>query len=565
MKTHVLRDVLRKNRNTILIYLALGITTSFLGSFVARYFATVVDRFTDGTFSLSMALFYGGALILLCGLNYLDNIPDQALHHGIYLDLKLAALKKISTIAYAAYQGIGTGQLVQRIENGAYAGRGILYGFWFRLIRELLPSMLFSMLFILGISKAITLTILAGYVVVFVITNVLLKALYKIKERILTNEEALNRYLVRGFMELVVFRLNKRFESEIRKADAAKGEIVASKVRMKMIHEAFFTLFALLVILIKIAIIVYAWQSKSLSIGEVVALITLTDGAYTPIAIFNVLYIDLKLDKAAFDRYRAFLHAPDDAHLTHGQHVQTVRGDVAFDRVACRYGERTVLRAFDLRIPNGGTVALVGESGSGKSTVAKLLTGLIKPCDGCIRVDGMALGDIALTSYYDHIFYITQDAPVFDGTLRENIVFDDPVDDVRIIEALHAVELGEWFSKMQDGLDTALGEKGMTLSGGERQRLALARLWFSDARIVVLDEATSAMDNLTERAVLGAIMRRLRGRTVIAIAHRLHTIQDFDDIVVMRDGDIVAQGTFAELLDSDAYFNALYQKEQQDA
>ncbi len=560
----ILKQVAKENKLTIAIYLAIGLTTSFLGSFTAKYFQILVDNFTAGTFTLGIVAIYGASYISLYLLHYIDNIPDNKLQHGIYLDLKLAALKKVSRIDYLAYQNIGTGQLIQRIENGADAGVNMLYGFWLRIIRELLPTMIFSVLFIFGISKVITVTIIAGYAVVFCISNLLLKALYSVKERILDNEEKLNRYLVRGFMELVVFRLNKRFAAEINKARAAKDEIVAAKVKMRMIHEAFFTIFAILVAFVKIAMIVYAWQSRSLSIGAVVALIALVDSAYTPIAIFNVLYVQYKLDKTAFGRYKEYINASDDENLTNGSHIAAINGDISCNSVTFKYGERLILDNFNLSIQKGAAIAFVGESGSGKSTIAKLLTGLIKPIGGNIRIGDRHLSSLQLNSYYDHIFYISQDAPVFDGTLRENIVFDNAAEDKSILEALAKVGLSELYSKLEQGMETRLGEKGLKLSGGERQRLALARLWFSAAQIIILDEATSAMDNITEQNVMREITAHLRGKTIIAIAHRLSSIKDFDTIIAIQNGEVVANGTFEQLLISNEYFNELYKKERKD-
>jgi len=160
--------------------------------------------------------------------------------------------------------------------------------------------------------------------------------------------------------------------------------------------------------------------------------------------------------------------------------------------------------------------------------------------------------------YYDCITYITQESPIFDGTLRENLVFDKNVEDYEIIKALEQVELLDLYNKLENGLDTELGERGTALSGGERQRLALARLWFSQANIIILDEATSAMDNITEEIVMNRVMDLLRTQTVIVIAHRLNSIRKFEHIVVLREGRIVGQDSFNKLLENNAYFKDLY-------
>lgn len=211
-----------------------------------------------------------------------------------------------------------------------------------------------------------------------------------------------------------------------------------------------------------------------------------------------------------------------------------------------------------MNIRCGENIAFVGESGPGKSTLAKLLIGLLKPNDGKILIDNYNLADVNLNSYYDYIAYISQDSPIFDGTLRENLVFDKYIDDEQLIKVLEQVYLADLYHKLKKGLDTELGERGITLSGGERQRLALARLWFSDAKIVILDEATSAMDNITEENVMNRVMNLLKSKTVIVIAHRLNSIRNFERIVVFREGRVAGQDDFDKLLKNNSYFKNLY-------
>jgi ATP-binding cassette subfamily B protein len=553
-----LKEIISKNKILIGGYVALGIILAWLNNFSANFYQKLIDGFTNRTLTIFDIAVYGSVLIVLCILNYLDEYPGRKLEHSIFLDLKMKALDKISRIDYQVYQTMGTGKLVQRIENGASAGKNILFNYYFCLIRQLIPSIIFSVLFIYQISKPIMYTILAGYVLVFAVTNLLLKMLYQIKERILSNEEKMNHYLVRGFMEMVVFRINKRFSYEIKKAENAKKEIVASKVKMTLIHEAFFAIFALLVTFIKIGIISYGWLTKSLSIGSVIALITLIDNAYTPIAIFNVLFVQYKLDKSAFKRYEEFLNSYDDKQLQQGSDIRKICGKISFDKLCFRYGKRIIFENLSVSIAHGEKVALVGESGSGKSSLIKLLLGLLKPNSGTIWIDKYNLSETNLNSYYDHISYISQESPVFDGTLRENLVFDKVVSDEKLIEVLDKVNLLDLYVKLKDGLNTELGERGITLSGGERQRLALARLWFKDTDIVILDEATSAMDNLTEEVVMNQVTQLLKNKTVIVIAHRLNSIRNFERIIVLNEGKIIGHGSFDYLMKTNSYFKELY-------
>ncbi len=378
------------------------------------------------------------------------------------------------------------------------------------------------------------------------------------KERILNNEEALNRFLVRGFMEMVVFRMAHQFSDELQKAQGSKKEIVDTKVKMNMIHKAFFTIFALLIACLDIAVLVYAWQTKSLSLGAVVALITLIDNAYTPIAIFNVIYVQYKLNKAAFSRYGEFLDMQDDKQLDGGIIPKPFSGEISVKKLSFWYGERQILNSISFEIRSGDKVALVGEAGSGKSTVIKLLIGLLKYGEGEILLSGENLANISLEALYRRMTYLPQEAPVFDGTVRENIVFDRDIPDTEIRKVLEQVELLSLVDELPNGIDTQIGEKASSLSGGERQRLALSRIWFEDSDIVIFDEATSALDNLTEGVVMKRILDYLSNMTVLAIVHRFTNIQNFDCILVFRDGEIVGQGTFDELMNNNEYFVKLY-------
>ena len=553
-----IKEILKKNSIWVLVYIGLGIFNSFVANYKVDYFQKVIDGLADRTLAFAGVATYGFILLVNYGMNYLDNYPEKKLEHGIYLDFKLLSLRKISTIDYTEYQKIGTGKLVQRIENGSTAGRNVLFNFWLCLIRDLLPTIVFSVYFIWKIDKKVTYVLFVGYMLIFIITNILLKFLYKIKEKILNSEELLNHYLVRGFMEMLIFRMSKQFPNEIKKTNNAKESIVSAKVKMNMIHEAFFTIFALLVAMLDIGILFYAWKTQNLTVGSVVALIALIENAYTPIAIFNVLYVQYKLDKASYKRFEEFLGLKDDDQLRNGNAINADVGEIAIKNLSFQYGERKIIDDLSLSIKKGEKIAFVGESGSGKSTLIKILLGLLKYNQGKVRLGDMELSGICLNNLYDRVSYLSQDAPVFDGTIKENLVFEKKVSEEQMLGALSEVQLSHLVENLAEGLNTEIGEKGTCLSGGEKQRLALARLWFEDSELVILDEATSAMDNLTEENVMKSVMQKMKDKTVIAIAHRLNSIAGFDRIILFREGKIVGQGTFEELLRTDSYFMDLY-------
>lgn len=550
--------ILKKNKGLIVSYLLTGLTVSFLDNYAASYFQNIIDGLAERNLTAVTLSVYGVVLVLNYILSYLEEYPGNALDHNLYLDFKIFALEKIGKIQYCVYQTLGTGKLVQRIENGALAGKSMIFDFYFRVIRELIPKIIFSVFFVWQINHFITYCLLFGYVIVFLITNLLLKVLYKWKERILVHEEELNHFLVRGIMELVIFRFSRQYPGEIKKAECAKNVIVDSKVKIKLIHESFFTIFALLIAVLEIGVIIYVWKTNTITIGALVALIALIDHAYTPIAIFNVIFVQYKLDRASYYRFVEFLDSPDDDQIAYGRKADSLAGNIRIQNLEFSYGERKVLKNINLSIYAGEKVAFVGESGCGKSTLIKLITGLIKYDRGDIFIDDQQLSEIMLDSMYKSISYISQEASVFEGTLKENIVFDTEVSEEVIENVLSKAGLSEFYDRLPNGMQTVLGERGTLLSGGEKQRIAMARLWFHGGNLIVLDEATSAMDNLTEENILKNLLTDLSGKTIISIAHRLTSIKNFDRIVVFRDGEMIGQGTFAELMSENKYFQELY-------
>ncbi len=553
------KEVIKNNLKMIVFYVLIGIIITFLDLYEVTYYQKILDAFQFKTLTLTPLIIYGVLLILSTILGYLENYPEQQVKNKLYLDFKLQSLKKMKSIDYLDYLKIGTGRLTQKVEDGATASRDIMIDFWLKLFRYLLPTALFSLLFIYKVKHEFVLFVFLGYLIVVIISNIILKRLYKLKEKILLNQEYLNKHLVRGFMELVVFRTNKKYDTEIEITKDGIKNIVDAKTKIKLVHEIFFTVFALIVSILKVIVLGYAVLKSDLSVGAIVTVISLLGRAYEPIAIFNVEYVDYKLNKVTVNKYIELLDLKDDKALNEGKTINNLQGNVEFEKVSYSYvDDKDVINNLSFKIKANTSTALVGESGSGKSTIIKLIMGLIKYKKGNIFIDGNELSTINLNHLYDNITYVSQEAPIFDGTLRENLIFDKDINDEEIIRVLKLVSLNKFYEKLSEGLNTELGEKGVKMSGGERQRVALARLFFDDSRIIILDEATSAMDNITEKIVMDNIVKELNKKTLIVIAHRLETIKNVDNIYVLKDGVIKEQGSYKELIEKNGYFKNLY-------
>ena len=554
------KEVIKNNLKMIIFYVLIGIIINFLDLYSVTYYQKILDSFQFKTLTLTPLIIYGLLLIISTILGYIENYPEQQVKNKLYLDFKLQSLKKMKTIDYLEYQKIGTGKLTQKVEDGSIASRDILIDFYLKLFRYLIPTALFSLIFIFRVKKELVLFVFLGYIIVIIVSNLILKKLYKLKENILYNQEYLNKHLVRGFMELVVFRTNKKYDTEIEVSNEGIKNIVNSKTKIKLVHEIFFTVFAFIVNVLKVVVLGYAVLKSDLSVGAVVTVLSLLGKAYEPIAIFNVEYVDYKLNKVTVKKYIDFLDTTDDENLITGKKIKEIDGKIEFKNVTYSYSDssKNIIEDLSFTINKNSSIALVGESGSGKSTIIKLIMGLIKYKDGSILIDKNELKEINLNSLYDSVTYVSQDSPIFDGTLRENLILDKKINDEEIIKVLKLVNLDKFYERLEKGLSTELGEKGIRMSGGERQRVALARLFFDNSKIIILDEATSAMDNITEKEVMENVLTKLKHKTIIIIAHRLETIKDVDNIFVLNDGKIVEEGKYQELLEKNGYFKRLY-------
>jgi subfamily B ATP-binding cassette protein MsbA len=244
--------------------------------------------------------------------------------------------------------------------------------------------------------------------------------------------------------------------------------------------------------------------------------------------------------------------------------LQAVRREIAFERVDFRYapGGEPVLQDVDVRVPVGTMVAIVGSSGAGKTTLVDLVPRFYDPQGGAIRVDGVDIRDVTLSSLRAQVAIVGQHTVLFNDTVRNNIAYgmpDAPMD--RVIEAARRANAHGFIERMRNGYDTMVGEQGLSLSGGERQRLAIARAILKNAPVLILDEATSALDTESERVVQEALDTLMKDRTTFVIAHRLSTVRNADVILVIEGGRIVERGRHEELLSRDSRYRVFYMKQ----
>lgn len=296
--------------------------------------------------------------------------------------------------------------------------------------------------------------------------------------------------------------------------------------------------------------------------GTFVAFLAALIMLYTPIKSIGNNYVALQSALLALERIYKILDTTsyETNDGTGTKVLKDIKKEIKFNDVCFSYdGQREVLHKVNLTVPVGSKVALVGNSGGGKSTVTALIPRLYEIDSGSITIDGTDIKDFTISSLREQIAMVFQDNFLFDGTVRENLLYGkENATDEEIAFAIKSAYLDEFVKKLPQGLDTMIGERGLLLSGGQKQRLAIARAILKNAPVVILDEATSALDNKSEKVVQQALDKLMEGRTTIVIAHRLSTIMDSDKILVINDGHVVEEGSHSELLAKNGPYSVLY-------
>jgi ABC-type multidrug transport system fused ATPase/permease subunit len=299
----------------------------------------------------------------------------------------------------------------------------------------------------------------------------------------------------------------------------------------------------------------------TMTLGELVSFLFFLALFYEPVARLHGLNQMLQAARAAGERVFDILDAPMEIMTPLRRTVlrQPVRGDVLYEHVTFSYtGERVVLRNVSLHAKPGEMIALVGPTGAGKSTLVNLLPAFYEPSAGSIRIDGQGINSISLESLRGCISIVSQEPFLFNGTVRENILYGKlQATEVEMIAAAQAANCHEFISRLTQGYDSRVGERGVKLSVGEKQRVSIARALLRNAPILILDEATASVDTATERLIQEALEHLMRDRTSFVIAHRLSTIRSADQILVLRHGQIVERGTHAELLGQEGLYAKL--------
>ena len=416
-----------------------------------------------------------------------------------------------------------------------------------------------------SINKALTLIMFAiiPFIIIFtILTRRTMFEAMKNSRKEMSNVNSTLENSISGIRETKAYVAHHYEQCKFRKTNEMFAKYRIQSVKWIGIYSSVMELLTDVLYLVIIFIGgVFMIQGK-LNAADFTAFLLYINMFINPIHRFVTLFEQLQEGMSGFSRFYEIITTPDE--LDEGTVViDDIRGDVAFENVTFSYsaddGAKAVISNLSLELKAGNTVALVGPSGGGKSTVCNLIPRFYNVGSGRITVDGIDVKDITLDSLRRNIGIVSQSVFLFDGTIRENIAYGCPdATDEMVMDAAKKANIHDFILTLENGYDTEVGERGVKLSGGQRQRVSIARVFLKNPKLLILDEATSALDNVTEMQIQESLEKLSSGRTVIVVAHRLSTVKNADEIVVIDRSGIVERGSHEELLKQDGEYKKLY-------
>ena len=478
-------------------------------------------------------------------------------------ELRAKVQKKVLSLPIAFFDNTKSGALVSRIMSDVEGVRNLIGTGLVQLIGGTITAII-SLVLLLNISWSMTLFVL---IPVGVFGFIALKAFAYIRPIFKQRRKISAEVNGRLTETLAGVRVIKAFNAEDQENRVfEKGvDLLFQNVKKSLTATALMTSSSTFLLGIASTGIMgiggYKIIEGTLTIGDFISFTLLLGFMIAPIVQMSNIGSQLTEALAGLDRTEELMNQQaEDEDEQRNITLKAFRGDLEFDQVSFAYEEnKDVLTNINFKAPSGSVIALVGSSGSGKSTIAGLSATFLNPKSGVITVDGQDITKVKLNSFRKHLGVVLQDEFLFEGTIKENILFPRPnATETQLQYAVEAAYVNEFTDRFEDGLNTLIGERGVKLSGGQRQRIAIARAILADPKIIILDEATSNLDTESEVLIQKSLAQLTKNRTTIVIAHRLSTIRKADQILVVEQGQIVERGTHDELIKIQGRYLDLY-------
>ena len=579
-------------RRDLTVFLVLIVVAAFVAVLNPLIFKKIIDdgigtdppETGDPGLVIALALLVAGLALVDGALQLWSKWCSTRIGEGLIYDMRSQVYAHIARMPIAFFTRTQTGALISRLNNDVMGAQSAFTGTLSGVVSNVIGVVL-TLIAMLILSWQITLLSLVLLPVFIIPAKLIGTKLQELTRESYALDAAMNnemteRFNVSGALLVKLFGRPDTDNASFREKAARVRDIGITRAMYGRVFFVSLTTVAALATAMVYGVGGVLAASGSLGVGTVVALAAYLTRLYGPLTALSNVRVDVMTALVSFERVFEVLDLePMVVDRSDAVDIAAGAAAIEFDDVVFAYPSATqvslaslesvatldtapsttVLRGVSFRVEPGQLVALVGPSGAGKTTLGQLVTRMYDVTSGAVRIGGVDVRDASMHSLRDAVGVVTQDAHMFHDTIRANLLYAAPdATDDQLWEVLDAAQVGAFVRALPEGLDTLVGDRGYRLSGGEKQRMAIARLLLKAPGVVVLDEATAHLDSESEAAVQRALSTALAGRTSLVIAHRLSTVRQADQILVVQDGQIVERGRHDELLERGGVYTELY-------
>ena len=557
-----LMDVLKPYRGAVTVLVILTVIANAFTLAVPKIIANSIDAYSLGHFVLGAILLKLGVIaVLIFIFTYLQNISQVYVSEKAARDLRNKLSEKISMQTYTYVERVTSAKLLTNLTADVDAVKSF--------VSQAIPSIVSSIFLIIGASVLLFMTNwrlaipvllvvpIIGIMFGYVLTRV--RALFKKTQEAI---DWLNKVINESILGAALIRLLNSREIEKKKFLSANTEARDISLKILALFSSLIPLITFCVNFATIGIVLLGGHyviAGSMSLGSFTAF-----NSYLAILIFPILVIGFMSNViasagASYGRISEVLNAPDEKKS--GTVDALLKGSIEVKNVGLSFGQKVALKDISFRITPGTKTAIIGPTGAGKTQLFYIMTGLLE-AQGEVLYDDVNVYDYAKENFHSQVGFVFQDSSVFNVSIRENIAFGESVTDEYLQRAIDAAELGDFIQALPDGLNTIVSERGASLSGGQKQRIMLARALALNPKILFLDDFTARVDAKTERAILSNVEKMFPDITLISITQKIGSVEHYDQIILLDEGEIMAVGKHAQLMETSPEYVQIYESQQ---
>ncbi|MDR1801266.1 MAG: ABC transporter ATP-binding protein/permease [Lachnospiraceae bacterium] len=568
-----------------------GIIPTILSGEVINVFADPeavgYTKFLDSPLTRIGILILASLIVLILAnlVSVFQNYVSNWMAEHIMFDMRNQMYKHLQNMSQRFFTNERQGDIITRMTSDISGVRQVIAG----TLQQILSNLISLIITVVALAGQNWILAIVGLVItplLIIPTKIVGLKRFSLAQKTQAKQDEMNQILnetlsVSGSLLVKIFT---REEREYEKFEQVNKDVVVLALKESLVGRYMTMIFGVLnnfgplLIYLAAALIMFKFDPKDivdpvtssvtvvgmkdLNVGMITVVTALMGRLMGPINSLFSFQVDIMRSLALFDRIFKYFDLPVEIkNNTKAKHVDKLKGDIEFKNVSFYYiPESIILKDINLKIPAGSSIAIVGPSGAGKSTFINLIPRLYDVTRGALKVDGCDVRSLDLYDLRRNIGLVTQDTYLFNSTIKENLLYaKESATADEIVEACKKANIHDFIISQQDKYDTLVGNRGLKLSGGEKQRLSIARVILKDPRILILDEATSSLDSITENLIQEAITPLLAGRTSVVIAHRLSTILEADEIIVLENGTVAGRGTHKALLQESSIYREVYE------